>query len=77
MTSSLPVADLKGNIFRHTIYPPSLIVIAFIVAKLWRGERIPPPPHWPGPKKKKQEKPALDRVNDHSKLEAVFLNKNL
>ena len=30
MTSSPPIADLKENIFRHAIYSPSLIVIAFI-----------------------------------------------
>ena len=45
MTSSFPVADLKGNIFRRTIYSPSLIVIASIVAKVWRGveDSLPPP----------------------------------
>ena len=34
LTSLPPVADVKENIFGCTIYPPSLILIAFIVAKL-------------------------------------------
>ena len=29
--------DVKGDIFRHTIYPPSLVVIAFIFSELRRG----------------------------------------
>ena len=33
MTSSVLFAELKGNIFGRTIYPLSLIVIAFILAK--------------------------------------------
>ena len=33
MMSSLPVADLTGNILRRTICFPSLIVIAFIFVK--------------------------------------------
>ena len=37
MTLQLPIVDLKGNTFRRTIYPPSFTVIAFILAKLWRG----------------------------------------
>lgn len=37
MTSSFSVVDLKGNILGLTIYPPSLIIIAFIPAKLWKG----------------------------------------
>ena len=36
MMSSLCDADLKGDIFGRTIYPPSLTVMAFILAKLWR-----------------------------------------
>ena len=36
MTSSLHVADVKGDIFGRTISPPSVIVIAFILAELYR-----------------------------------------
>ena len=53
MTSSLPVMDLKGNIFRHAIYTLSLIVVALILAKLWTL--------WP--KRQKKKKLGLDRVN--------------
>ena len=49
MTSLLLVADLKGNILGRTVYPPGLIVVAFIVAKLWSGGKespqYPPPKH--------------------------------
>ena len=31
MTSSSQDADVKGDIFKHTIYPPNLVVIAFIL----------------------------------------------
>lgn len=61
MTSSLVVADLKGDIFRRTFYPPSLTVTAFIFAKLWRwdgGIRPSPPP--PAPEEKR--KPGLAMV---------------
>ena len=47
--------DLKGNISGRTIYLPSFIVIAFILAKLWRGGESPPPPH-PGSKGQKEAK---------------------
>ena len=33
MTSSITVADLKGNIIGRTIYRPSLIAMAFIFSK--------------------------------------------
>ena len=59
MTSSLSVADLEGNIFGRIIYPPSLIVIASIDAKLWRrgkGGRNPPPPPQPVRKDKKKKR---------------------
>ena len=36
-------ADVKGDIFRRTIYPPSLVVIAFIFSELRRGAESPPP----------------------------------
>ena len=64
MTSSPSFADLKGNIFGHTISPPSLIIIASIVAKLWKGGGegwILPP--LLGPKRQKQ-KPGLDRIKE-------------
>ena len=35
MTSRLPVVNLRGNIFGRTIYPPSLIVIAYVLAKVF------------------------------------------
>ena len=47
------VADLKGNLSVRNIYPPSLIVIASIVAKLWRGGGGGGP-HPAGPKMKKK-----------------------
>ena len=47
VTSQPRDADVKGDIFRHTIYPPSLVVIAFIFSELRRGGRIAPhPPPW-------------------------------
>ena len=36
MTSSPHIAEVKGDIFRHTIYPPSLVVIVFIFSELQR-----------------------------------------
>ena len=47
VTSSSHDADVKGDIFRRTIYPPSLVVIAFIFSELQRGGGgggIRPPP---------------------------------
>ena len=41
VTSSLRDADLKGDIFRRAIYPPSLLVIAFIFSVLPPGLRRP------------------------------------
>ena len=56
MTSSLSVVDLKGNYFGRSIYPPSLIVIACILAKLWGwGVESARP-------QKTKQKPRLDRV---------------
>ena len=46
VTSSPHDAEVKGDIFRHTIYPASLVVIAFIFSELRRGGLgggIPPP----------------------------------
>ena len=37
MMSSPHDADVKGDIFRHTIYPPSLVFTAFIFSELRRG----------------------------------------
>ena len=62
VTSQSQDADVKGDIFRHTIYPPSLIVIAFIFSELRRGggaESAPPP----SPVVEDRKKPGLNRVN--------------
>ena len=53
MTSSPNVADVKGDMFRRTIYPPSLVVIAFIFSELRRGG---------GEGAEDQKKPRLNRV---------------
>ena len=37
VTSPPHDADVKGDIFRHTIYPPSLFVTAFIFSRLESG----------------------------------------
>ena len=59
MKSSLRVANLKGDIFGRTIYPPSRLTIkAFILAKLWRGSTKRAP--IPGPRR--QKKLGLDMV---------------
>ena len=44
MTLSPHDVHAKGDISRGTIYPPHLIVIAFIFSELRRGCGIPPPP---------------------------------
>ena len=45
VTSSPHDAEVKGDIFRRTIYPPSLAVIAIIFLELRRGGgRNPPSP---------------------------------
>ena len=56
-------ADVRGEIFRHTIYPSSLVVIAFIFSELRRGGgiRLPPPPT---PVVEDQKKPGLNRVKN-------------
>lgn len=58
MTSSLPVADLKGNIFRRHIHPPNVIVIALMLSEL-SGETespLPASPPPPTPPSKEDEK---------------------
>ena len=35
---TIPRADVKGDIFRHTISSPSLIVVAFMIRKLYGGK---------------------------------------
>ena len=42
VTSSSNDADVKGDIFGRTIYPPSLVVIAFIFSELREGGRNSP-----------------------------------
>ena len=65
MTSSLSDANLKGDIIGHPIHLPSLTIIAFILAKLWRGDpespwpHLPPPPP-PGPRRQKNNNTGLD-----------------
>ena len=49
VTPSRRDADIKGDIFRRTIYPPSLVVIALIFSELRVVED--------------QKKPGLNRVN--------------
>ena len=39
MTSSTHDVVVKGDIFRRTIYPPSLVFISFIFLEVGRGER--------------------------------------
>ena len=41
IASLLLIADLKGDIFKRTIYPSNLTDIAFLLATLWR---TPPAP---------------------------------
>ena len=52
VTSRPHDADAKGDIFRRTIYPPSLVIIAFIFLELWT----------PPPVIEYQKKPGLNRV---------------
>ena len=51
VTSEPRDADVKGDIFGHTIYPPSLVAVAFIFSELRRGGGIRPPPGRRRPKK--------------------------
>ena len=53
MSSSDHDADVIGDIFRRTVYPPSLIVIAFIFKDLWDGGNRSLNPS-PPPKKRTQ-----------------------
>ena len=63
VTSSPHDEDVKGDIFRRTIYPPSLVVVVFIFSELRRGD-------WevgesaPSPFVEDQKKPVLKGVND-------------
>ena len=46
VTSSPRDADAKGDIFKRTIYPSSLVITAFIFSELRRGgESVPTPGH--------------------------------
>ena len=60
VTSSPHDTDVKGDIFRCTIYPPSLVVIAFIFLELRRGGAESPRP--PSLFLEDQKKPGLDRL---------------
>ena len=58
VTSQPHDADVKGDIFRHTIYPLSFVIIAFILSELRRrGEGNPSPSIV-----EDQKKPGLNRV---------------
>ena len=60
-------ADVKGVIFRHTIYPPSLVVIAFIFSELRRES--------PPCVVEDEKKPGLNRVKGAlSRIISIFLN---
>ena len=64
MSSSPHDADFKGDIFRRTIYPPSLVVIAVFYSRSCGGggggaESTPPPP----PAVEDGKKPGLNRLN--------------
>ena len=37
-------SNVKGDIFRHTMYPPRVVVIAFILSDLRKGEGGDPSP---------------------------------
>ena len=52
VTSQPHDANVKGDIFRPTIYPPSLV----------RERGCPPSPPTPPPAVKEQKKPGLNRV---------------
>ena len=54
VTSSPHDVEVKGDIFRRTIYPPSVVVIAFIFSELRRGGG--------GAVVEDQKKPGLNRV---------------
>ena len=61
VTSSPHDAVVKGDIFRRTIYPPSLAVIAVIFLEVRRWVRNPPPPL--PPVVEDQKEPGLNRDN--------------
>ena len=61
VTSSPYDANIKGDIFRHTIYPPILVVIAFIFSELQRGQIPPTLPPFP-PIVEDQKQLDLNRV---------------
>ena len=62
VTSKPRDADVKGDIFGHTICPPSLVAVAFIFSELRGGGGGIPPPPPPTPVVEDQKKPGLNRV---------------
>ena len=65
-TSSSHDVDVKGDIFRRTICPPSLVVIAFIFSELRMerarergGNRPPPPPPPHAVRRRPKKSPVL------------------
>ena len=61
VTSSPRDANVKGGIFRRTIYPLNLVVIAFIFLELRRGAESAPPG------RRRPKKPGVNRVKRHMK----------
>ena len=54
-------ADVKGDIFRHSIYPPNVVVIASIFSELRKGGGGADSA--PNPVVEDQKRPVLNRVN--------------
>jgi len=78
MTSSIFVADLKGNIFGHMFCPPSFVVIALIFSELRSGGRISPlGPRRPKLKKNTGSNRVKSQMNNFSHIgiaDACFNN---
>ena len=67
MTSSADFGDLKGDLFKGIICPPSFVVMALIFSELRGGGRIRlPPPQVPEDPKN----PGLNRVKETTRHEA-------
>ena len=64
MTSSLPDADVKGNILGRTIYRPSLIYIAIYSCEVMKGSEGGGGESALLLVQKETKKPGLDRVKN-------------
>ena len=62
MTSSIHFVDGKGNRFRRTIDPLSVIVIALMLLKCWNH---PPPPTPPTPPRHQQQVHERKETKEH------------